>query len=340
MNVNIVLDSDYICSKLSEGKEEAIDVLFTYFKQKSNIIIIQDNEKSILRNIIKHQKLKEQNIKNTEIFLTSLMNGTNKDFAVSEKYENDFLKFVQILKDREYPVQIVISDKKIDTSIETFLIEDVDKIFEIIEKSSQKHKVTDNEKLLTEKDINILSFIEYEKILFNTFWCSSKITIVAKEFWEGVEKGYVEKNREGYKRGLEYLIKIFNQFEKITKKKIEIEIITGIKKKFWDEIKMSPRKSSDSVYDFLRSVNPNINFKLKILKWDVGDETIVGEGHGRRIFSEYGGFKTEYMPFEIHSKRDRNDRIFYKNTSCQWIGKKNYLNPEEFGVLKYPLLQP
>ena len=91
MNVNIVLDSDYICSKLSEGKEEAIDVLFTYFKQKSNIIIIQDNEKSILRNIIKHQKLKEQNIKNTEIFLTSLMNGTNKEFAVSEKYENDFL---------------------------------------------------------------------------------------------------------------------------------------------------------------------------------------------------------------------------------------------------------
>ena len=39
MNVNIVLDSDYICSKLSEGKEDAIDVLFTYFKQKSNIII-------------------------------------------------------------------------------------------------------------------------------------------------------------------------------------------------------------------------------------------------------------------------------------------------------------
>jgi len=321
MNVNIVLDSDYICSKLSEGKEEAIDVLFTYFKQKSNIIIIQDNEKIILRNIIKHQKLKEQNIKNTEIFLTSLINGTNKDFAVSEKYENDFLKFVQILKDREYPVQIVISDKKIDPSIETFLIEDVDKIFEIIEKSSQKHRVTDNEKLLTEKNINILSFIEYEKILFNTFWCSSRITIVAKEFWEGVEKGkFAEKNRAGYKRGLEYLIKIFNQIEKITKKKVEIEIITGIKEKFWDEIKMSPRKSSDSVYDFLRSVNPNINFKLKILKWDIGDETIVGEAHGRRIYSDYGGLETEYHPFDLFNYSK------YKDTSFHWIGEKERLN--------------
>ena len=39
MNVNIVLDSDYICSKLSEGKEEAIDVLFTYFKQKRESLV-------------------------------------------------------------------------------------------------------------------------------------------------------------------------------------------------------------------------------------------------------------------------------------------------------------
>ena len=28
MNVNIILDSDYICNKLNEGKEEKINALF------------------------------------------------------------------------------------------------------------------------------------------------------------------------------------------------------------------------------------------------------------------------------------------------------------------------
>ena len=54
MNVNIILDSDYICNKLNEGKEEKINALFTFMKNMSNIIIIQDNDQNIVRNIIKN----------------------------------------------------------------------------------------------------------------------------------------------------------------------------------------------------------------------------------------------------------------------------------------------
>ena len=47
MNVNIILDSEYICNKLTEGEEKTINNLFTYFKNKSNIIILQDNNKDL-----------------------------------------------------------------------------------------------------------------------------------------------------------------------------------------------------------------------------------------------------------------------------------------------------
>ena len=89
MNVNIILDSDYICNKLNEGKEEKINALFTFMKNMSNIIIIQDNDQNIVRNIIKNEKIKEQEIKQTEIFLSALIQGTNKyDFVTNIKYEN------------------------------------------------------------------------------------------------------------------------------------------------------------------------------------------------------------------------------------------------------------
>ena len=127
MNVNIVLDSDYICNKLNDGEEDIINNLFTYFKNKSNIIIIQDNNKTLLKKIAKHEKISDQNIKNTEIFLTSLINGTNKlDYTVKEKYDNNFINFIKSLQIKDYPIQIIISDKKIDGSVQTFLLDDFD----------------------------------------------------------------------------------------------------------------------------------------------------------------------------------------------------------------------
>jgi hypothetical protein len=324
MNVNIILDSDYICNKLTEGEEKTINNLFSYFKNKTNIIILLDNNKNLLKKIVKHEKISNQNIKNTEIFLTSLINGTNKiDYKTKEKYENNFIEFAKDLITKKYPIQIVISDKKINDDIETFQLEELDKIFQIIEKFSEKHYITDNETLLADSNnSNIKSFEDYEEILFNTFWCSSKITIVAKEFWEGIAKGnFTSQNRAVYEKSLKYLIKIFNQIEKITGEKIEIEIITGVRARLLDEFKMSIKTFSDEAYDFLKKIDGRINFKLKILKWDTGNEGNVGESHGRRIYSNYGGLETGNHPFDLF-----NNKLNHKDSSFHWISEKEHLN--------------
>lgn len=329
MNVNIILDSEYICNKLTEGEEKTINNLFTYFKNKSNIIILQDNNKDLLKKIVKHEKVSNQNIKNTEIFLTSLINGTNKiDYRTKEKYENNFIQFIGNLITKKYPVQIIISDKKIDDNIKTFQIEELDKIFQIIEKCSEKHTITDNERLLEDNNSNIKSFNEYEEVLFNTFWCSSKITIVAKEFWEGIAKGnYTDKNRAGYEKSLKYLIKIFNEIEKITGDKIEIEIITGVRDRLLPDFKMSIKTFTDKAYEFLKKIDGQVNFKLKILKWDPGNEGNIGESHGRRIYSNYGGLETGNHPFDLF-----NNQLNHKDTSFHWINEKEHINLSNYMI--------
>ena len=299
MNVNIVLDSDYICNKLSEGKEDQINFLFTFIKNSSNIILLQDNEKNILKNIIKHKKIGEQNIKNVEIFLTALINGTNKyEFFIEEKYENDFQNFIKIIKDKNYPLQMIISDKKIDENIKTYKIEDIDGIIENIKKYTERYIISDNEELLKGKDVtNVVSFDEYESILLNTFWCSSKITIVGREFFDGsVISNHKSKNVQVYTEGLNFLNKVFKKIKDFTGKKVEIEIITGVPGKKIDKFKMNSRSYADEAYEILKEIDDN--FKLTIVKWDIGDEIKVGEGHGRRIYSDYGGFDTGFMPFD------------------------------------------
>lgn len=327
MNVNIILDSDYICEKLSEGKEVSIDYLFTYFKNKSNIIIIQDNEQNLIRNIVRHEKINEQNIKNTEIFLTSLINGTNKfDYTIKEKYENDFIAFIKNLKNQDYPLQIVISDKEIDSSVKTFLLEDFDAIAKAIEKYSQRHKVTDNEILLNkENDSNVTSHNEYEKILFNTFWCSSKITLIAKEFFEAtvLNKKNKEMNQNTYSKGLDIIIKILNKIEDLIEEKVELEIISGVSDRFMNDFKMKSKSLTDEAFEFLSKIDPR--FKLTILHWNPGNESSIGEGHGRRIYSDFGGLETEYPPYELF-----NNKLEYKDMWIQWIGDKEHLNLQQY----------
>ena len=326
MNVNIVLDSEYICNKLSEGKEDQINFLFTFIKNSSNIILLQDNEKNILKNIIKHKKIGEQNIKNVEIFLTALINGTNKyEFFIEEKYENDFQNFIKIIKDKNYPLQMIISDKKIDENIKTYKIEDIDGIIENIKKYTERYIISDNEELLKEKDIaNVVSFDEYESILLNTFWCSSKITIVGREFFDGsVISNHKSKNVQVYTEGLNFLNKVFKKIKDFTGKKVEIEIITGVPGKKIDKFKMNSRSYADEAYKVLKEIDDN--FKLTIVKWDIGDEIKVGEGHGRRIYSDYGGFDTGFMPFDLFTNEMR-----FKDSSFHWITEKEHINPLSF----------
>ena len=327
MNVNIILDSDYICSKLSEGKEISIDYLFTYLKNKSNIILILDSEQNLLKNIIRHEKLNSQDIKNTEIFLTSLVNSANKyNFSVKEKYEDDFIKFVKNIEDRNYPLQIIISDKKIESSAVTFLLEDFDKIAQLIEKHSQRHKITDNETLLAnENNSNIASHDQYEKILLNTFWCSSKISLVAREFFEATVLNIRNKdmNQKTYLKGLRVFIKILDKIENLINEKVELEIISGVSDRYINDFKMRSKSLTDEAYEYLSKIDTRL--KLKILHWNPGNESSIGEGHGRRIYSEFGGLETEYPPYELF-----NNKLEYKDMWIQWIGENEHLNLQRY----------
>ena len=59
MNINIILDSEYICKKLStQNGMRDLENLFMIMKKKSNIIIIQDKNQKIINNII-HQLIQE-----------------------------------------------------------------------------------------------------------------------------------------------------------------------------------------------------------------------------------------------------------------------------------------
>ena len=346
MNINIVLDSDYICKKLSNpDTAKDIEHLFMIMKQKSNIIIVQDKNQKIINKII-HQlteEFKKENREDLEYaknFITELAKGTNKyDFITDEIFENDFSTFISDLKKKNYPVKIIISDKIIDDEIETHTLENTDKIFEKLENHSKEYHITDNEELLSEKTSTqkIINFDEYKKFLLHTFWCSEKITIVAKEFYDGYfsDKDWQKvSNRDRYAEGFKFLFECFHNIENFTNKKLNIEIVTGLSHFNEDDFKANGELKINEIFNFISELSNKFNFSFKIIKWDAGDERFKGEGHGRRIYSDYGGFKTEYMPFEIHSKRDKLGNIYHKDTKCAWTDSDSYLQPRQIGHLK------
>ena len=54
MNVNVILDSEYICRELSETNGAVrIANLLMFMKHKSNIIILQDKNQEIVRDILR-----------------------------------------------------------------------------------------------------------------------------------------------------------------------------------------------------------------------------------------------------------------------------------------------
>tara|TARA_B100000787_G_scaffold136312_1_gene105117 strand:+ start:836 stop:1897 length:1062 start_codon:yes stop_codon:yes gene_type:complete len=343
MNINIVLDSDYICRKLSsENGAKDIENLFMIMKQKSNVIIIQDKKQKIINNIF-HQLVKELKKENqieltyAKNLITELLKGTNEyDFISEEVFENDISTFVNNLKEKNYPLKMIISDKNIDADINSYTIEDIGSIFEILESYTKKHTVTHNEDLLDLKKqkLKVVNFDQYKDVLFNTFWCSDKITIVAKEFfesWYNKDIGYAKNNRERYNEGFKFLFDCFNEIEKFTKEKLIIEIVTGVKNKRIKNFENFGRNQTNELHEFLKQISSDFAFTLKIIEWDYGSENSVGEGHGRRIYSDYGGLETGYMPFEIHAKDLQTGEISYKDTSFSWIDKESYINWRKIG---------
>ena len=105
MNINIVLDSDYICKKLSDpNSAKDVEHLFMIMKQKSNIIIIQDKNQKIINNIVyqlkeEFKKDNREDLEYSKNFITELDKGTNQyDFVTDEIFENDISTFVTDLK--------------------------------------------------------------------------------------------------------------------------------------------------------------------------------------------------------------------------------------------------
>jgi hypothetical protein len=332
MNINIVLDSDYICKKLSDpNSAKDVEHLFMIMKQKSNIIIVQDKNQKIINKIVYQLKeeFKKDNREDLEYaknFITELDKGTNQyDFITDEIFENDISTFIAELKKKNYPLKMIISDKNFDQDIKSFTVDDTGKIFKILENYSKKHIVTNNKDLLNPENPNLkaLSFNEYKDVLFNTFWCSDKITIIAKEFFEhsfnAQKPDHQTNNRERYIEGFKFLLDCFKKIQSFTNQKLVIEIVTGVKKRGLRDFEFNGRKKTDELHKFVKQISSDFTFNLKIIEWDAGDENSIGEGHGRRIYSDYGGFDTGYMPFEIHSKNIHTAEILHKDTSFYWI---------------------
>lgn len=348
MNINIVLDSEYICKELKKI-DGAIRIanLFMFMKHKSNIIILQDKKQEIIRDILQQLALNFEKMENNElddakIFLLELAKGTNQyDFITDEENQNDFENFVKNLKEKNYPLKMIISDKKIDNDVKSFSIKEMSKIIDLIEKYSKKHIISDNEKLYSEKQkIKIFNFDNYKDILFHTFWCSDEITIVAKEFYDGFfyfnkdkdkEIFFREVNRKRYEEGLIFLFECFKEIEKFTKKRLLIRFVSGLKPNYIKRFALEGKNKTDELYNFIKKINKNFSFELNLIKWDSGDEINTGEGHGRRIYSDYGGFDTGYMPFEIHKDDPKKGGIITKDTSITWIDEQSYLEWSRIG---------
>ena len=111
-----------------------------------------------------------------------------------------------------------------------------------------------------------------------------------------------------------------------------ISFNNGEKHKFKERVN---KKDIDSLKSYLESINDNFLFNIKIIKWDAGTERHTGLAHGRKIYSAYGGFDTEYAPYELYKKDQRNDHYYFKDTAFTWIDEKSSLAWSKIG----PVLQ-
>ena len=222
------------------------------------------------------------------------------------------------MKNKNIPVEALITEEKSpEKDIYCFKIEDNDKLIEKLDQYSNRVDLKTNE-----------DFKFYHKSLYNTFWCSEKITIVAFEFLQAFQKKkFVDKNKREYDKGLAFILSAFLYNEKIVKKRIKIEIITGQKrnlygpnctKEMFDKYLERDKKIID---ELLSRFKDKFEISCQFVKWKPKEEV-----HGRRIHSNYGGFQTEIMPFEICNSYTVMGKVKFdpKNNGFKWIEPKEY----------------
>ena len=90
MNVNIIIDPEYIISNLKKDTDILrVATLFLTLKNKSNIIIIQDKDKEIIKQIAKKFSFCEFESGETQrarVFMMEIYKGTNNlDFVTNQE---------------------------------------------------------------------------------------------------------------------------------------------------------------------------------------------------------------------------------------------------------------
>tara|TARA_Y100000294_G_scaffold147644_1_gene143668 strand:+ start:2904 stop:3929 length:1026 start_codon:yes stop_codon:yes gene_type:complete len=335
MNLNLIIDPEYINDQLTSS-DQAIRVasFFLNFnrKHKRNFIIIQDKDRNIVNMMIHQLKYQFENIdendsKHLEIFLLALRQGTqDRDFVSEETYDGDIKKFFSNLKNKNIPVEALITEKKPpDKNIYCFKIEDNNKLIDILDKYTNRVDIKTNE-----------DFEFYRQSLFKTFWCSEKITIVALEFLKALtNKKFIgrtslkicDKNKREYDRGLEFILSAFLNNEKIVKKRIKIEIVAGCFKSLYgyncteEQFNEYLERDKKIIDELLSKFKNKFEISCKFVKWNSKKEV-----HGRRILSNYGGFATEIMPFEVFNSTATKEKVefYYKNNGFRWIEPEEY----------------
>jgi len=172
--------------------------------------------------------------------------------------------------------------------------------------------------------------------LAKTFWCSNKISIVALELFDsliGNKKSYgdfYEINMENYKRGLDFILDAFKSNKNFTNVVTEIEVVTGItnnqKERFGSQLKREQEKI-DKLFSKYRN---DFNISLKFVKWNKKQHP-----HGRRIYSDFGAFRTELPPFELSQsfKDKKTAKIITssRNNGFGWIEPEDYPKWQDIG---------
>ncbi|MDB2345066.1 hypothetical protein N9V41_03135 [Candidatus Pelagibacter bacterium] len=343
MNVNIIIDPEYIISNLKKDTDILrVAHLFLTLKNKSNIIIIQDKDKDIIKQIQKKFascEFESGETQRARVFMFEIYKGTNNlDFVTQVEFNNDLDKFIDNMQDN-YPFDIIITNKIQDQNknVKTFKVEEADKISELLEEKSKKHYVSNNKNTINlnndkKNKTKVLNFEQYKDILFKTFWCSNEITLIAKEFYDAYKGKNSDLNMSEYKLGFKYLLECLEPICSIHKKKVNILLITGEKHRYKERVN---KKDTDFLKSYLESINNNFLFNIKVIKWDAGTERHTGLAHGRKIYSDYGGFDTEYAPYEFYKKDQKKNEYYFKDTAFTWMDKKNSFEWSKIG----PILQ-
>lgn len=373
MNLTVSFNPEYISDQLKKRSDKVIGSsrvaeLFRVLKKKQIILLI-DNGRRFIDKLLDELKTLESEIDQNdfstiEIFLSSLKNNSiNNEFESKIEYTENFQNFCNKLQDEEYPIDYIIDDDKNKTNFFKFIgIENTSLIDQTIDKFSKQFYVSDN-KQFRENQSNITSFKNYKNTLFKTFWCSKNIYILAKEFFvnyfiptKNDENYYM--NRELYHEGLDFIIEPLLKGKKYTDQKINLTIITGLSNREIEKKFSNKRQNNENYYmvqnDFAiqlqakeiisnikKRYQDHINFDLIVINWEKGDEKNRGIAHGRKIYGEYGGFITEFMPFEIfqnqYNRELKKREKLKKNTSFLWFDPISQPNWSVFGDQIYPL---